>query len=306
MKNLKATLFVSLAFFLLAACAPAPTPTPVPTNTAVPPTSTPIPTVAPLDIQRTLTVGDMERSYFIHIPAGLTSQEASPLVFVFHGYQESGTSARNYTGFDQIADENSFIVVYPNGSGSSGARSWNGSGCCGYALQNEVDEPAFVRAILADVETLLSVDAKRIYATGFSNGALLSYRLACEMSDTFAAVAPAGGVLMYEPCAPQQPVSLMHVHGMQDSVVPFEGGGSGIQFPPVEESLNAWMTLDGCSGEEQTEQDGILTHTTYGVCEPGISVELYAIDGIGHSWPSQYVLPISQTIWEFFAAHPKP
>ena len=306
MKNLRITLFVFMTIFLLAACAPAPTPTPVPTNTAIPPTSTPIPTVAPLDIQRTLTIGDMERSYFIHIPEGLTSQDALPLVFVFHGYQESDTSARNYTGFDQIADANSFIVVYPNGSGSSSTRSWNGSGCCGYALQNEVDEPAFVRAILADVETLLSVDAKRIYATGFSNGALLSYRLACEMSDTFAAVAPAGGVLMYEPCAPQQPVSLMHVHGMQDSVVPFEGGGSGIQFPPVEESLNAWTTLDGCSGEEQTEQDGILTHTTYGVCEPGISVELYAIDGIGHSWPSQYVLPISQTIWEFFAAHPKP
>jgi polyhydroxybutyrate depolymerase len=306
MKNLKTTLFVSLAFFLLAACAPTPTPTPVPTSTPLPPTITPAPTVAPLDIQRTLTVGDMERSYFIHIPEGLTSQQALPLVFVFHGYQESGTSARNYTGFDQVADENGFIVVYPNGRGSSSARSWNASGCCGYALQNEVDEPAFVRAIIADVETILSVDAKRIYATGFSNGALLSYRLACEMSDTFAAVAPAGGVLMYEPCAPQQPVSLMHVHGMQDSVVPFDGGGSGIQFPPVEESLNTWITLDGCSGEEQTEQDGILTHTTYGVCEPGISVELYAIDGIGHSWPSQYVLPISQTIWEFFAAHPKP
>jgi polyhydroxybutyrate depolymerase len=307
-KNLKATLFVFLTIFLLAslfACSPAPAPIPIPTDVPAS-TVTPIPTVAPLDIQRTLTVGDMERSYFIHIPEGLTRQDVLPLVFVFHGYQESGTSARMYTGFDQIADENGFIVVYPNGSGSSSARSWNGSGCCGYALENEVDEPAFVRAIIADVETILGVDAKRIYATGFSNGALLSYRLACEMSDTFAAVAPAGGVLMYVPCEPQEPVSVMHVHGAKDAVVPFEGGGSTIQFPPVAESLAAWTKLDGCNGEKQIEKDGVLEHTTFGECKPGISVELYVVDGTSHSWPSPYVAPISQIIWEFFAAHPKP
>lgn len=306
MKNLKTNLFVSLAFFLLAACAPTPTPTPVPTSTPLPPTLTPAPTVAALDEERTLTVDATERSYFIHIPEGLTSQEAAPLVFVFHGYQESGTSARNYTGFDQIADENGFIVVYPNGSGSSSARSWNASGCCGYALQNEVDEPAFVRAIIADVETLLSVDPKQIYATGFSNGALLSYRLACEMSDTFAAVAPAGGVLMYAPCEPQEPVSVMHVHGAKDAVVPLDGGGSAIQFPPVAESLATWEKLDGCNGEKQVEKDGVLEHTTFGECNPGISVELYVVDGTSHSWPSPYVAPISQIIWEFFATHPKP
>lgn len=306
MKNLKTTIFVSLAFFLLAACAPAPTPTPVPTRTPLPPTLTPAPTVAALDEQRTLTVGEMERTYFIHIPAGLTSQQAAPLVFAFHGFQENSAQIRRYTGFDAVANEKGFIVVYPDGSGSSGSLSWNGSGCCGYALQNDIDEPAFVRAIIADVETLIRVDAKRIYAAGFSNGALLSYRLACEMSDTFAAVAPAGGVLMYAPCEPQEPVSVMHVHGAKDAVVPFAGGGSAIQFPPVAESLVAWAKLDGCNGEKQVEKDGVLEHTTFGECKPGISVELYVVDGTSHSWPSLYIAPISQMIWEFFAAHPKP
>lgn len=306
MKNLKTTIFAFLAFFLLAglfACTPAPTP--APTDNPLP-TVTPASTVAALDEQRTLAVGEMERTYSIHIPAGLTSQQSTPLVFAFHGYQENGTQIRRYTGFDTLADANGFIVVYPDGSGSSGSLSWNANGCCGYALQNDIDEPAFVRAIIADVATIANVDTKRIYATGFSNGALLTYRLACEMSDTFAAIAPAGGVLMYSPCEPQEAVSVMHVHGAKDAVVPFEGGGSAIQFPAVAESLATWTKLDGCNGEKQVEKDGVLEHTTFGECKPGISVELYIVDGTSHSWPSPYIAPISQIIWEFFAAHPKP
>jgi polyhydroxybutyrate depolymerase len=264
-----------------------------------------VPTVTPQDAQRTLVVGEMERSYFLHIPPGLNSQKAAPLVFVFHGYQENGDYARNYTDLDSIADTNGFIVVYPDGSGLPGSLSWNGGGCCGDAVLNNVDESAFARALLADVETLASVDRKRIYATGFSNGALLSYRLACEMSDIFAAVAPVGGVLMYTPCQPQQAVSLMHVHGLKDRLVPIEGGGSGIQFPPIAEGLSTWAELDGCAGDSKVENSGPLTHTTYSACASGISVEFYTVEGTGHGWPSKYVAPISQLIWEFFAAHPK-
>ena len=301
MKNLKRNMLVLIATSLIGSMAACNSVTP--TSTAIP---TVVSTVSPIDEQRVLTIGGMERTYFLHIPSGLNDHESVPLVFVFHGFQENGAFARNYTGMDKIADANRFIVVYPDGSGPSGSLSWNASGCCGYALQNNVDEPAFVRAIIADVEAIVKVDSRRTYAAGFSNGALLSYRLACEMSGTFAAIAPASGVLMYSPCQPQQPVSIMHVHGINDRVVPIEGGGSGIQFPPVEESLAAWAQLDGCSGEEPVEKDGVLAHTTYGSCKPGVSVELYVVDGTGHGWPSQYIAPISQMIWDFFSTHPKP
>lgn len=314
MRNLKSNLLTLITILFLtglAACglgsvAPAATPTvpPTATPTAIP-TATPAP-IQPIDEQRTLKLGDLERTYFLHIPPGFNNQQPVPLVFFFHGYQENGAYARTYTNLDQTANANGFIVVYPDGSGSASSLSWNGSGCCGYALENNVDEPAFVHAIIADVTTMVNVDVKRIYAAGFSNGALLSYRLACTMSETFAAVAPAGGVLMYSPCQPTEPVSLMHVHGLTDTVVPFDGGGSGIQFPPVKDSLAAWVKLDGCSGAEKIEKNGLLTHTIYGTCMPGVSVELYTIDHSGHTWPSQYVAPVSQIVWDFFAAHPKP
>ena len=311
MRILKSNGLTLTAVFLLsgsAACGPVaavPTATPDVNPSAIPSaTATPIPILA-VDAQRMLTVGDMARTYFLHVPAGRSLQRPVPLVVVFHGFQENGSMARLYTGLDDIANDNGFVVVYPDGSGS-GALSWKASGCCGEALLNNVDEPAFVRSIIADVQTVVSVDSKRTYATGFSNGALLSYRLACTMSDTFAAVAPVGGVLMYAPCQPKQPVSLIDVHGMTDQVVPFNGGGSGVQFSPVGESLATWAKLDNCVGQERTEKDGILTHITYGTCAPGVSVQLYKVDGVGHGWPPQEVAPISEIVWDFFAAHPKP
>jgi polyhydroxybutyrate depolymerase len=264
------------------------------------PTVAPLPTIVPLDTQRIVTVNGKVRTYFLHLPKKLTNQQFVPLVLVFHGYQEDGKYARIYTEFDPIADANSFVVAYPE------SRSWNAGGCCGYAQANNVDEPAFVRAILADVQTLINVDLKHIYATGFSNGALLSYSLACEMSDVLAAVAPVDGALIYDPCNPPQSVSLIHVHGAEDEVFPLEGGGVGVQFPSVEEGLQTWAKLDGCSGDKQVKKKGILTHTIYGACYPDVAVELYVVDGVGHAWTRSNVAPISQIIWEFFAAHPKP
>jgi polyhydroxybutyrate depolymerase len=302
MQSLKTPLFAILALLILSASAACAASTPVPT-------ATPAPTLQPIDDQRALGVDGLERSYLIHVPAGLTRADAVPLLFVFHGFQEDSTYARRYTGFNDLADANGFIVAYAEGSGASSGLSWNGGTCCGYALANDVDEPAFVNAILADVETLAAIDRDRVYAAGFSNGALLSYRLACEMSDTFAAVAPVGGVLIYEPCQPAEPVSVIHVHGMTDRAVPPEGGGlnpgTGEPFPPVQDSIDAWVKLNACLETAQVEQDGIMTHSTYGGCASGASVELYTLESTGHNWPSRYVVPISGIIWEFFAAHPK-
>lgn len=307
------TMMISLGLAGTSACSIGMTaPTPIPFETPKPPaTSTTMPTVTPtsapiqpMDAERTLSVNSLQRSYLIYIPPGLNDQQHVPLVFIFHGFGESGILARTYTRLDEIASANGFVLVYPNGSGPSGAFSWNGAGCCGYADENQVDDLAFVRAIIADVRTLVSIDDKRIYAAGFSNGALLAYRLACEMSDTFAAIAPVGGLLLYNPCAPKQPVSVLHIHGLQDTRVPFTN--SGQPFPSGEQSVAIWVALNGCTGPQIVEQTEFLTHTSYGPCAPGIAVELYTLN-IGHAWPSSLTIaPLSQTVWNFFATHPKP
>jgi polyhydroxybutyrate depolymerase len=307
MKNFAKSLLTIVAGILLVStvsCAEAvaaPTPTFAPTVTAAP-TATSAPTIEPSDVERQVIVNDIERSYLLHIPTGLNSLDPIPVVFAFHGSGQEPATMQLLTGFDEIADKAGFLVVYPEGLGLT----WNAGTCCGYASTENVDEPAFILQILADLGTIVNVDNKRVYAAGFSNGGALMYRLACEMSDTFAAVAPVAGAAGWSPCQPQQSVALIIVHGLADTTVPYTGGGE-FEVQPVEEVINTWAQFNGCAGSPQTEKpQNLIIHIAYTSCEAGTAVELYAIESGGHAWPSKYVWPGSDVIWDFFAAHPKP
>lgn len=254
----------------------------------------------PGDSERKLTVGELERSYLLHIPPGVNLAHPVPVVFVFHEHTETASSMQTLTGFNDISDKAGFIVIYPEGFGMS----WNAGTCCGAAVTKNLDETAFIRQILADLRTIVNIDAKRIYATGFSNGAAVSYQLACKMSDIFAAVAPVAGPLFTDPCRPSRPISVMHVHGLKDDMSPYEGGGD-YNTTPVEDVIHAWVQLDGCTDSPQVEKENIITLTSYASCKAGTVVELYTIEGGEHAWPANDVMDTSQLIWDFFAAHPK-
>jgi len=189
--------------------------------------TTPVTTVQEGDQLHTFSVNGLERIYLLHVPRGLDLGQPSPLVLVFHSYSGNAEAARLISGFNRIADEEYFIVVYPNGTGDDASTlSWNGGRCCFYARDNNIEDVGFTRQMIADIESCASIDPKRIYAAGMSNGGIFSYRLACEMSATFAAVAPVAGSLVYEPCQPEQPISVIHVHGLYDNVVPYNGTGA--------------------------------------------------------------------------------
>ena len=294
---------------LLTSCAaPATMATPTVALTAtIVPTVPPAPTIQPGDSERTLTVDGQERTYLLHIPPGLDKGHPVSVVLIFHDLEGSAEDASLITHFDDIADKNSFIVGYPNGLGAS----WNAGGCCRYAVEKNIDEIAFVRQILSDLGTIASLDPKRVYATGFSNGGMLAYRLACEMSDTFAAIASVSGDLFYSSCQPQQSVSVIQVHGLADTIVPYNGGKGtympNVIFPPAEQGITTWVQLDGCPSSSKVESEGtIFTHYIYAPCKAGTAVELYTFNSGGHEWPSKYVWDASQAIWDFLAAHPKP
>ncbi len=155
--------------------------------------------------------------------------------------------------------------------------------------------------------------------TGISNGGMTSYRLACEASDLFAAVAPVAGALSVA-CEPSEPVSILAIHGTDDQHVLFEGGVPVTRFdahervdPSVQDTLALWAWRDGCSLEPTRDQAGTIIHNVYPDCDSGMSVELLAIEGGGHVWPSgespsrsEDELDASEAIWDFFEAHPKP
>lgn len=228
------------------------------------------------------------------------------------------------TGFNGVADQNGFAVVYPNGTGQLSddkLLTWNGGNCCAYAQEKNVDDVGFVRAIVTDLQPLLNIDPKRIYATGMSNGGILSQRLACEAADIFAAIAPVMGTLNFLPCNPSQPISVIEFHGTGDQNIPDDGGFGpkslvNVDFTSVQDSVGFWVSFNKCSPQPQTNSFNDIQHKTWTACTGSTSVELYTIVGGGHAWPGgqggwsdsdQPTMTISATqlFWKFFAAHPK-
>ena len=283
---------------------------------------------AAADLQRSLVSDGIERSYSLHLPPGSASRPRVALVVVLHGGGGNAETAARQTRFSAEADRAGFIVAYPNGTAAAGARgtarhlTWNAGGCCAYAMAHGIDDVAFIRAMVAAIAAEHGIDPRRVYATGMSNGAMMAYRLACEASDVFAAVGIVSGVVVSAPCAPAQPVAVIHIHGSADENVPLAGGVgrkslTRTVYPPVAQSIALWVRADGCSAQSAEAQPAPgISEALYQGCRAGTAVSFYQIAGGGHSWPGgermaffldppSPAMSATPVIWEFFAAHPR-
>jgi len=299
-----------LAVPVLAGCRRAP-------DTAVPATS---PAVLPAGTSvHHLSVGGADRTYRVHRPATAPGGAPLPLVVVLHGGFGDGEQAEDSYGWDALSDAEHVLVVYPDGL----HRAWNvGGGCCGRPGRAGVDDTGFVTAVVAAVRAAAPVDGRRLYATGISNGGMLTYRLACDTT-LFAAVAPDSATLLGD-CPAPAPVSVLAVHGTADRTVRYDGGpGTGvarIDGPPVPDVVARWRAVDRCAAPVTTTAGPVTTSAA--TCPDGRAVELITIAGAGHQWPGAVPRPLVQkalgldppstaldatrTIWAFLAAHPRP
>ena len=330
MTNHRLLTVFSVLLLAMLACARGSTPTAAPAPTIPPATRsfTPSPgnhstrTPAPLAMlpgvnpglsRHALSFGGIQRDYLLYVPASADLGKPAPLVFAFHGGTGNAENFMQTSGLNAVADQHGFLVVYPNGTGRLGIDkllTWNGGTCCGYAQTENIDDVGFVRSLLASLRSLVSIDPRRIYASGFSNGAILAQRLACEATDIFAAVAPVSGTLNFGPCTPDQPISLIEFHGTADPNILYTGGYGPesivrVNFSAVADTLKFWSNFDGCGAPSRSAPMQTIQLDTWTGCSGGVSVELYTLEGGKHAWPVS-PLAASQVIWEFFAAHPKP
>ncbi len=282
--------------------------------------------LGPGDHERLLEIGDLHRSYTIHVPPHYDATRPTPLVLALHGAATNGLMMANYSGLSKKADDAGFIVVYPNGTGTGGLLlTWN-SGGKRAGGPSKADDVGYLRKVLDDAATCVNVDPKRVYATGMSNGAMMCYRLANEMSDRIAAIAPVAGTIAIDNYHPKRAVPVIHFHGTADKLVPIEGpkdsAAGGFGFKSVPETMRIVVARNGCAKDPQatelpdTAHDGTkVTRKVYAAKQGGADVVLYIIDGGGHTWPG-HEMPVkflgkttkqisaNDLIWDFFQKHP--
>ena len=252
-----------------------------------------------------LQSGGIARKYILHIPLGYSNTTAKPLIVNFHGYTSNAAGEEDFSGMDVTSDANGFLVAYPDGIASS----WNAGVCCGDASKNGIDDVGFTRALVADIQSRVCVDAKRIYATGMSNGGFFTHRLGCEAADLFAAIAPVAGVNITFDCNPARPMPIIDFHGTDDQLVPYGGNSKNFQ-PGVVDTFKNWGERNGCTDapSESFHHDS-ATCQTYAKCKSGVKVTLCTLTGEGHCWPGpatcMYGVPdadlsANDAMWTFF------
>ena len=258
----------------------------------------------------------LKREYLVHVPVAALGKRAPMLLALHGGGGDMDYQASNY-GLMEKSDRAGFIAVFPSGysrlpGGVLG--TWNAGLCCGQAAKRGIDDVGFLRAVIARVSGQIAVDPRRIFATGMSNGAMMSYRLACEAPE-IRAIAPVAGTDGTSACKPARPVPVIHFHARDDSHVAFNGGPGPdslvkANFVSVPATIAKWVALNQAAPTPRT----VLT-------VPGAScvrhdgrapVELCVTEGGGHSWPGSnprrkdkapsQAISANDRMWAFFSA----
>jgi polyhydroxybutyrate depolymerase len=248
--------------------------------------------------QDSLLVDSLKREYLLHVPASYDGNDSVPLIIALHNAYGNAAGFESMTDLSIKSDSEGFIVAYPNGTGNP--RMWNAGNCCGAAMTDSINDVGFISLLIDTLSKKYNIDASRIYATGFSNGSVLAYRLAAELSDKISGIACMSGQMMLDECNPDNPVSIIHFHALDDYSVPYEGGsGSGYEWPSVESIIDLWAGLNECSNTPDTifDQAGVVGKRWEGA---DANIIVYTFPKGGHAWVES---PISATdlLWEFFS-----
>ncbi len=281
--------------------------------------------------EETMQHDGRERRFLINDYSG---GKPAPVVFVLHGGGGHPENAQNMSQFDVIAAREKLIVVYPGGTGGTpGGRllTWNAGHCCAYARENNIDDVGFFAKMIDTLVASGRADPKRIYVTGMSNGAMMSHRLARELPDRIAAIAPIVGAVFGDEPPARNPVAAIIFVGQDDKTVPAAGGPLAVRgalgagrpaadhdVAPDIAQADYWATANGCAPPvEKMDAAGKVVELAWNKCASGRPVHFYRVANNGHAWPGGKAgraeadqptpdVNASEVMWRFFSANPKP
>jgi len=267
-------------------------------------------------ITDTINFGGLKRTYRLYVPKIYKASQPVPLILNLHGLTSNSQQQEVYGDFRPIADTANFILVHPEGTNNGLGNGWNNFG----ALGTGTDDIGFLNALINKISANYSIDQKRIYSTGMSNGGFMSYDLACFLNHRIAAIASVTGSMItshLKACKVTRPTPVMEIHGTADNTVPYNGGGA-LSFTHIDTLVNFWVKLNGCGAPVKTTlpntntSDGsTVEHYVFDHGKNNTSVELYKVIGGGHSWPgappviagTNQDFNASKEIWRFFSKY---
>ncbi len=269
-----------------------------------------------------MNIDGYDRSYLLHLPPDFYDTTGFPLVVMLHGFGGSAAQADRDYGVTDKANAGHFIVVYPQGVSSDGRyhlRSWNAGNCCFVAQSDHVDDVHYISSLIDYLVANFRVDPKRVYVAGMSNGAMMAYTLACQLSDKVAAITSVSGTLIAAAaCNPSRTVPVLEIHSSQDLKVPYKGGFGigGVWFPAVDSGLQVLAGLYGCGQPQETQYTG-YSLTEWRGNDGNIAIDRYLTQDGGHSWPGgskpraqadppSVYLKATDLMWEFFQRYRLP
>ncbi len=267
-------------------------------------------------VSGSITHDDLEREYILYIPDSYDGATPAPLLFNFHGFGSTASEQMFYGDFRPIADRAGFLVVHPQGTLFQGITHWNVGG---WTAGSTVDDVGFTEALIDALSSEYNIDAERIYSTGMSNGGYMSFLLACQLSERFAAIASVTGSMTpetYDESNPQHPTPILQIHGTSDSVVPYEGT---IWSESIDTVIQYWVDYDNCNPiptitalPDIDPTDGsTVEHVVYSDGDNGVAVEHFMVVGGDHTWPgsayggagTNYDIDASEEIWSFLSRY---
>jgi polyhydroxybutyrate depolymerase len=254
-----------------------------------------------------------DRPATVFVPSSYDPATPAPLLVLLHGYSATGALQELFFNFEAMAEERGFLYVYPDGLiDANDENFWNATdACCGF-VGPEVDDSAYLIGLVDEISEKFSVDPKRVYFAGHSNGGFMSHRMACDHADRVAAIMSLAGATWADPaqCQPSEPVSVVQVHGTADDVIFYEGGDLfGNEYPSAAETVAYWAGVAGCdpTAPPATPLDIAVSPselTQFSGCAPGVDVELWTIEGGTHI--PGLSAAFGPALFDFFESHAKP
>jgi polyhydroxybutyrate depolymerase len=267
--------------------------------------------------EETVTVGDQQRRYIVHVPTGYAADRPTPLVLSLHGSGSTAAQQLALTGITASSDKYGFVVVAPQAV----AGQWQLPAANGTTAVTA--ETTYLRTVLSEVDRKVCLDHSRQYASGMSLGSIMTFVLACAKEQTFAAFGGVGATFYRPVCGQSPPAPLIYFHGVRDTVVPIAGGTvRGFDFSPVQQTMAQWAAHNRCAPTPATSQIGEVTRFEWGRCAADADVDYYRVAGAGHTWPggpedvANLIEPslgkttrdvsANDLMWEFFSRYRLP